>query len=394
MAKQLAKRGLRPVILTANPNYPTGRVYPGYSAWGRTREQYQGFTIQRCPVYPSRDSSALRRTATYVSFACSSTIVGRRILAAADVNFVYSSPAPAAAAAITARRMHQTPYVMWVQDLWPDTIFATGFLRNSVARRTAQTAVGAFTQAAYRNASHVAVITPGMKQLLIERGVPAERITVVYNWVDEAVVRPVPDAGSLRRQLGLKEHDVVLMYAGGIGLAQQLTSWIEAMHLVRDLPGLHLVVVGEGPEKSKLEARANNLGLSNVTFLPRVGRESVVPLIAESDVQVVSLADHPLFDITLPSKTQNILACARPMIASLRGDLADIIAESGAGWAPDPENPKAIAHAIKQAHRVGRSGLRTMGGLGRRYYIDHMSERSGGDALAAIVTEAARSDQG
>lgn len=390
-AQQLALRGLKPVIVTGNPNYPTGRVYPGYKATNRKLEKYASFNVQRSPVFPSRDSSAVKRFLTYGSFAASSTIVGRKILASSDVNLVYSSPATAAAGAMVARLLHGTPYVLWVQDLWPDTIFATGFLKEGPAHKIASASVGAFTQSAYRHASHIAVITPGMRRLLVDRGVDEERVSVIYNWVDESVVKPVEDTGKMRHDLGLKKDDVILMYAGGIGLAQRLSSWVQAMHEVRSITNLHLVIVGDGPEKDGLRALAQELGLTNVRFLPRVSREEVVHLIAESDIQVVSLADHPLFDITLPSKTQNILACERPMIASLRGDLADIVKESGAGWATEPENPKAIAAAITKAHATGRSGLRSMGRAGRDYYVKHMSERAGGDALAEIVRNAAKS---
>ena len=387
VAQQFNRHDLKPIIVTANPSYPAGRVYDGYRSNGRTRETYRGFLVQRCPVFPSRDSSALKRFATYASFAASSAWYGRRILASADVNFVYSSPAPAATAAIIARLLHGTPYVLWVQDLWPDTIFATGFLRGGFARQAAEWSVGGFTQTAYRLASHVAVITPGMRKLLIERGVPSNKLSVVYNWVDESVMRPVPPTGAMRRNLGIPENDIVLMYAGGHGLAQRLHSWVAALAQVRDLPDLHLVFVGEGPEKVSLVQLANSLGLRNAHFLPRVDRSAVVELIAEADAQVISLADDPLFDITLPSKTQASLACAKPIVASLRGDLAEILNQAQAGWVAAPENPDSIARAMRTAHQTGREGLRRMGASGRDFYLQHMSEEAGGAALAAIVRD-------
>ena len=380
---------MKPVVVTANPNYPTGRVYDGYKSAGRTREVYRGFTVQRCPVFPSRDSSALKRLATYGSFAASSSWYGRRILASAHVTLVYSSPALAATAAITARILHGTPYVLWVQDLWPDTIFATGFLQAGPTRKLAEWLVGGFTQTAYRLASHVAVITPGMRDLLLERGVPEDKVSVVYNWVDEEVMRPVPPTGNMRRNLGIPDTDIILMYAGGHGLAQRLQSWVTALAQVRDLPDLHLVFVGEGPEKAGLVELATSLHLRNAHFLPRVDRSEVVGLIAESDAQVISLADDPLFGITLPSKTQSSLACAKPIVASLRGDLAEILRQAQAGWVADPENPESIAAIMRKAHQAGREGLQRMGDRGRDYYLQHMSEETGGTALAAIVRDAA-----
>ncbi|MGV1004097.1 MAG: glycosyltransferase family 4 protein [Candidatus Nanopelagicales bacterium] len=386
-AQQLAERGMKPLIVTGIPNYPAGEVYPGYKATTHRRERQSGLLVQRCPLFPSHSDSALPRIANYVSFAVSSTIFGRRILATADVNFVYCSPAPAGTGALVANLLHGTPYVLWIQDLWPDSIFATGYLSAGVARQAAEQAVTAFTRLLYQRAAHIAVITPGMKELLIERGVPAQRVSVVYNWVDEQVIHPMAGSGALRRSLGIGTDELMIMYAGGHGHAQRLGAWVEAMGTLQHLPGMHLVFIGEGTEREGLMQRAGRL--PNVHFLPRVGRAEVVPWIAESDIQVISLADDPLFDITLPSKTQVSLACAKPVIASVRGDLARILAESGAGWSATPEDPGSIAAAIAAAHAEGRDRLRERGLAGRHYYESFMSESAGGDRLAELVRQAA-----
>lgn len=389
VAQQLAARGLKPLVVTGIPNYPTGRVYPGYSATTRRREHQSGLLVQRCPLYPSHSDSALHRFANYASFAASSTWFGRRILASADVNFVYCSPATAGTAALVSNLLHGTPYVLWIEDLWPDAIFATGYLTEGVAHHLAMGLVSGFTDLLYARAAHIAVITPGMKDLLIDRGVPAQRVSVVYNWVDEKVVHPMPATGELRRSLGIGAEDLLIMYAGAHGRSQRLTAWVDAMASLQQLPNLHMVFIGEGTERDGLIRRA--AGLTNVHFLPRVSRSEVVPLMAEADVQAISLADEPVFAVTLPSKTQASLACAKPVIASVRGDLARILAESGAGWSARPDDPESIARAITEAHVEGRDRLRERGAAGRRYYEQNMSQDAGGDRIAEIVRSAAAS---
>lgn len=390
VAEQLRVRGLKPVVVTGIPNYPSGIVMEGYRAYRPLVEEQNGFTVQRCPLYPSHSASALGRIANYGSFAASSTVIGHRILAQADVTLVYCSPATAGAAALVANALHGTPYVLWIQDMWPDSVFATGFIQSGIKRRIVQESLTRFTSSLYSRAAHIAVITPGMRDLLLTRGVTPDRVSVVYNWADEEVMTPLPDGGRLRAELGIPQDHVVLMYAGAHGLAQRLRPWIEAMALVRDMPRLSLVFVGDGAEKSGLMAQAAGLDLDNVYFRPRVDRDQVAPWIAESDVQVISLADDPIFDVTLPSKTQASLACGKPVIASVRGDLARVVAESGAGWTATPEDPVSIAECIRSACAEGRDRLAHRGSAGRDYYLANMSAAAGGDAISRIVRDAAR----
>ncbi len=389
VARELEARGLEPRVITGIPNYPGGKVLPGYRASRPVRDNTEGFVIQRCPLYPSHSSSSLKRFANYGSFAVSSMIFGRRLMATADVTLVYCSPATAGMGAYVANVLHGTPYVLWIQDLWPDSVFATGFLKGGLQRRVAGRSLSRFTSALYSRAAYIAVITEGMRELLLERGVPDERVSVIHNWTDEGVMKPVAPTGVLRAKLGIPADHVVVMYAGAHGRAQRLGAWIRAFALVQDLPSLSLVMIGEGEEKPALIQQA--AGLKNVHFLPRVDRAQVTSWIAESDVQVISLADDPIFDITLPSKTQSSLACGKAVIASVRGDLARVLKSSGAGWSARPEDPVSIAECIRSAYLEGRVALADRGSAGRRYYLHKMSARAGGDAMEQLIRRASES---
>ncbi|MDM4718318.1 glycosyltransferase [Micromonospora sp. WMMA1363] len=175
IARCLRGYGFDVDVLTGVPNYPTGIVHPGYRAHRRYVESQDGLRVLRSPLYPSHDRSALRRAANYLTWAASSTALGRPLLRAADVALVYGSPVTAATAAMAARIRWGTPYVLMAMDLWPDSVFATGFLTGRPGRRLAQGTLGRFTDQAYRWADHVTVPSPGCGRRWWRGGYPRKR---------------------------------------------------------------------------------------------------------------------------------------------------------------------------------------------------------------------------
>ncbi|KXK59498.1 hypothetical protein AWW66_23885 [Micromonospora rosaria] len=389
VARSLSRQGLPVKVLTGVPNYPTGEVHPGYSPWHRSVETREGLRVYRHPLYPSHDHSALRRVANYASYAASSSTLGSGLLRRADVAVVYSSPATVGVAGMLARLRWGLPYVLMVMDVWPDSVFATGFLTDGLARRVAEPGLTWFTNQTYRWASHVTATSPGMRDTLVSRGVPAEKVSVVYNWTDEKVMRPSEPDPVLRSWLGLTADDFVLMYAGNHGAAQNLDVAVRAMRELADLPRAHLVLVGDGIDKPVLRDLAADSGLRTVHFVDPVEPERMPALMAAADLHLVSLADQDLFRVTLPSKVQSILACAQPVLTCAPGDAAHVVHEAGAGFSSPPGDPVALAARIREAAALPRQRLREMGAAGRAYYLDHLSEEINSRRLADLVRRAA-----
>jgi glycosyltransferase involved in cell wall biosynthesis len=377
--------------VTAIPNYPAGIVYPGYRPWRVARESISGISTLRCPVYPSHDNSAGRRALNYMSFAITATWAGRRILNSADVALIYSSPATAALPAIVAHRRSGVPYVLLIQDLWPDTVLQTAMVESDSLRRLAATVLGSFDRYSTDHASHIIVISPGMKEALVARGVQEDKITVMFNWIDESVLRPRPRSGSLRGRLAIPADDLVFMYAGNHGSAQGLQAWISAIERTQDLDNLHCVFVGSGTEKTQLAARAAELRLARTHFVNPVGVDEFAELAADADAQIISLRDAPLFNITIPGKVQSCLALQSAIVASVSGDAADVLTDSGAGILATPEDPASIERAIRQAHTEGRGILTGRGEAGYKYYLGSMSRERGSAILASVLRRASRS---
>jgi colanic acid biosynthesis glycosyl transferase WcaI len=389
IAQALQSHGIEVRVITAVPNYPKGVVYPGYSAIGSTREIIDGIDATRCPVYPSHDRSALRRAINYTSFAISASWIGRKILKSADVALVYSSPETAAIPALIAHHLNRVPYVLLVQDLWPDSVLQTGFLESNAARGVARWSLGFLDQTVCKRAAHIVVTAPGMKAALVSRRVPEEKITVMFNWVDESVVFPQTGSGMLRSRLGVPAGALLFAFAGNLGTAQGLSAWLLAIQASQDLTDLYFVFLGEGAEKSQLQSKADLLGLKRTFFIDPVELSEYVHLAAEIDAQIISLTNSPLFHMTIPGKLQSCLALGKAIVASVAGDSARIIVDSGAGLVAAPGNSAEIEKIIRLAHREGQAALAARGSLGRSYYLDHMGSRTSSALLVDVLRSAA-----
>lgn len=342
--------------------------------------------VLHVPAYRRYDATALRRITALVSFAATSTTLAQPSIEKADVCLVYGSPATAVAPALAANLRTGVPYVMYIQDLWPDSIFATGYLTGGVRARVVKSVFGPFLALAYRRAAHIIAITPGMRQTLIDRGVPGEKITVIYNWVDEDVLSPRPPSRKLRDLLGIADEDFVLLYAGNHGPGQALDNVIRAV--VRNGPaqGLHLVLLGAGSQRENLRALVAELGGEDVVhFMDAVPSDDVAEYTAGADACLVSLADEPVFDVTLPSKSQSALAQGKPVLAVGRGDLVALVDESGAGWTCPPGDPEALSAVLTEMAQTDAARLAARGAAGLAYYKAHLSHAIGAQKLADVM---------
>ncbi len=372
-ARELTRRGHEVEVLTGFPNYPGGKLYPGYRVRPWQREIMEGITVSRVALYPSHDRSALRRIANYASFALSAAAVGPCLVNKPDVVYVYHPPATVGLPAIVLRALRGCPLVYDIQDLWPDTIFSSGM----VQRRWIASALDRWCRFVYSHVDRIVVLSPGFRQTLIARGVAAEKIDVIYNWADETSLRCAGCDEHRMRELGLAGRFNVV-FAGTMGIVQRLDAVLEAAQLcAATASDVQFVFVGGGVDKARLEQRAGRMRLPNTRFLPRLPVEAVGAVMSRADVLLVHLKDDPLFRITIPSKTQAYLAVGRPILMAVAGDAAKLIEQSRSGIACPPENPLALAEAVKRLRSMARPQREQLGANGRAFYDRHLSLRVG-----------------
>jgi colanic acid biosynthesis glycosyl transferase WcaI len=377
-ARELVRQGFDVEVVTGFPNYPGGKVYAGYKIKLIQRERIDGVEVTRLPLYPNHDQSAIKRVLNYASFAASALFYGVFMAKRADVIYAYHPPLTVGVAASLIRWVRGIPLVYDIQDMWPDTLRATGMLNNPRALAL----VGRVCDWVYKRVDQLVVLSPGFKRLLLQRGVPESKIDVIYNWADEsALMSPVgavpaafPGADRFR-----------VMFAGNMGKAQALGAVLDAAAILQGRGSrASLVMLGGGVEVSRLKTRALEMKLGNVVFLPPVPMSEVGTVLAAADVLLVHLRKDPLFEITIPSKTQAYMAVGRPLLMAVNGDAADLVRQAKCGLTAESENPHALADAVDSLAAMPADELKTMGESASRFYREALGLQVGASKFAAV----------
>jgi colanic acid biosynthesis glycosyl transferase WcaI len=380
-AAALRARGHDVEVVTAFPNYPGGKLYPGYRIRPYHRETIEGTTVHRLAIWPSHNASSIGRIANYLSFFLTALVFGLLRGGRYDMVYVYHPPITPAAAAAIFCTTHRTPFVVEIQDLWPDSVSASSMADGRITR-----VLGKVCDFVYRRATLIIPQSSMMLERLHERGVPRTKLRRIYNW---ATYRPTPEGATAQRPDGF-EGRFNIVYGGNLGQAQVLTDAIDATaRAAKDRPAIHLHLFGDGIERQALEAYAAQVAPAHVTFHGPVGRDAMDRVFDEADLLLVQLKDDPLYTVTIPSKVQHYLACGRPIVAGLAGEAARLLTESGAAIVCPPQAVAAMATAILRIAAMTVTERAAMGHLGRDYYNTHLGFDRAIDETIAVVDDAA-----
>lgn len=449
LARGLARRGHEVSVLTGLPNYPTGRLTPGYRMRARQLEARDDVRVWRVALYPSHDGSPVRRAANYGSFGLSAAVLGGPALTGLDALWVNYSPVTVAPAMWRARYAHGVPLVVHVADLWPDTLWASGFapgardarpddrpddrpgdgtgdgtgerlgdrLRaasGALAQRATRRGLDAWCAAMYASAARVTYISPGVHDILHARGVPRARLDYAPMWADEETFLPADDATReagrrWRAQVGIDPADTLVLYAGALGHAQGLHTLVDAAARAGAAAGtdgtdgtggadgpasagrLRVVIAGSGVAETELMERAARQNAhTSVQFIGRVEQSRMPALMAGANACYIGLSADPLSRVTMPSKTQATMAAGRPIVVAADGDVARVVTEAGAGWATGSGDVAGLSAILAAARDAGPAERERRGRAGRAYYERMFAVSCALDRVEQQLAQAAR----
>jgi glycosyltransferase involved in cell wall biosynthesis len=284
-------------------------------------------------------------------------------------------------------RLRGIPLVLEVRDLWPDYLVALGTLREG-ARATR--ALFALERYLLRRADAVAVVTEPFRERMVGKGVARERVEVFPNGVDAGFYRasnepaPIP---ALERRPG----EQIVGYLGNMGAGQALVTVLEAAAMLQSrAPNMRFVLVGDGPDRARLDRWLVDHPLQNLTLHPPIPKEQTRAFYANCDLCLVPLAPVAVFQETVPSKIFEILACERLVLASLDGEGRRILEESGGGFVSAPGNAPAMADAILVALATVPEERRRMGACGRAYVREHYSRQAIASRYLSLLHQVAQ----
>lgn len=366
LATDLATQGHAVTIVTCAPNYPQGEVFPGYRNRLLQSQTVDGVRVVRTWSYISTVKSFWKRLLNYGSWSATA-FWGGLWSGKPDVIFSYSPPLPLGVTVWLLSRLWGVPWVLRVEDLYPDAAIAAGVLQSNLAIRF----FSRLERFLYRQADHISLISEGFRRNLLAKGVAPDKLSVTPVWADPDIVQPLPKDNAFRRQHGL-DGAFVVMYAGALGHTSALEDVLDTAALLRDAPNpdplalpVRFVIVGEGVKKEALVQNARQSALDNVVFLPFQPRERFGEMLAAADASLVTL-NAQSSSFSLPSKTFNIMASARPILAITPPDseIAVLVADGQCGVNVPLGQPKE-AVAVIRAWQRDQSRLDAMGRNGR-----------------------------
>jgi colanic acid biosynthesis glycosyl transferase WcaI len=338
-------------VLTGFPNHPTGVVPPEYHDKFRrlvAHEQTDGIHVVRTWLLPFPNRKAHERMLNYSSFCASAAATGL-FLSRPDVVIATSPQLLVGLSGWWLARWKRVPFVFEVRDLWPESLAAVGMGGENSLLHRALARIAGFL---YRHSDRIVVVTPAFEDYLFERWrVPREEISVVENGVETDLFSPQPFTRgantALKRKLNA-EGKFVVSYIGTMGMAHGLEIIIAAASELRDAnPEIVFLMLGEGAEKERIVALAQQRGLNNLRFVDQKPHEEIPAYICASDVCLVLLKKTDVFKTVIPTKMLEFMSCARPVILGVDGQARAILEEARAGLVIEPENPDALVNAIR-----------------------------------------------
>ena len=378
IVKSLVENGIRVSVLTGKPNYPEGRLFQGYQASTVDKEIYFGADVLRVPIITRGFRQPLRLGLNYLSFIFSAVLIGPYILRAKrhDVILVYcTSPLLQALPAIILAKIKRIPLAVYVQDLWPESLEATGYVKN----RFILGVVGAVVKFIYRK-SNLILISSRPFDHAIRKLSPTSKIVYLPNSVSKDFCDP--DSGE-RPEVSALCEGFNVVFAGNLGSAQSIGTIIDAANLLSGQQQIKIVIIGSGSEYDWIAEQIERRGLNNVYLAGRFSADSMPYLLSKASVLLATLADQPIFASTVPNKIQVYMAVGRPIIACMNGEGGRLVTDAQAGLAVKAEDSQGLADAILSLYNLTPDERCELGKNARSYYLQNFDH----DKLVTELSE-------
>ena len=384
LAQGFTERGHQVTVLTGQPNYPSGKFFPGYGFFKNFSQTYEGIRVLRVPLIPRGNGKGFRLLLNYISFALMGSILGPLLCRGDfDVIFVHEpSPITVGFPAIVLKIIKKAPIIFWVLDLWPESLSATGAVKSPVI-------LGGIRQIVkfiYNRCDKVLVQSRGFVARIKELNIPPEKILYFPSWAEDLYQ---PSSRSHYSEIPELPEGFLVMFAGNIGAAQDFPTLLGAAEKLKSHKNIHWIIIGDGRKYEWVKEKVHNLGLGqNIHLMGRHPLQMMPSFFSKADALLVTLKRDPIMSLTIPGKIQSYLASGKPIIAALDGEGVNIVQEAGAGMTSPAESVEGLAQTVLQMSRKSPSELEDMGMKGRHYYNENFDRCTLFDKLESWMLNA------
>lgn len=353
-AKRWVLAGHQVTVITSAPNAPRGEIFPGYTNRLRHVEWVDGIRVVRVWTHLAPNKGTWRRILNYLTYMLSATLAAQ-FEKRPDVMVATSPQFFCGWAGVLTHWMRRWPFVLEIRDIWPESITAVGAMKKGIATRLLES----MERRMYAAADHIVAVGQGYRENLLSKGVPPEKVSVVYNGVDLEMFKPGPKDPAFTRRFGL-EGRKVCGYIGTVGMAHGLEVMLEAADRSRNEPWT-FIIVGDGARADELRADAESRGLSNLVFTGRLSKQEMPAAWSSLDICLIHLRGSDLFKTVIPSKMFEAMGMAVPILMGVEGESLGIVEEAGAGIPMLPDDAESLLAGCRTmfaeiANRYGVAG--------------------------------------
>ena len=383
LSEAIVELGHQVTVIAGVPHYPSGRVPEEYRSFRVQRDHHHGVNIVRVPLPSINRSRMFLRLVQFVAYQLGSALVGRTLTY--DLLLMYGPSLEIWLPFFVLGVRRKVPIVYSVHDVYPEVGVRLGVFRN----RFVISLVSRLENYCLQHANKIRILSKSFKESLMARGVAAEKMSLIYDWVATGVIKPMPRANPFTRQHDL-EGKFVVLFTGNLGYVQGLESIVEAASRLKYKPDIQFVFVGHGAARKSLMEMVADMNLDNVRFIGWQPAEKMPEIYASADISLVSLRKGMAFD-ALPSKTFAIMASGRPLVASLDpgSDAWDLIERTQSGIPVPAGEPDALVDAIMWL-KQDPSKSEQFALNGREYVLSHHSPRSAAESFEKLCLQALR----
>lgn len=340
--REWVNMGHHVTVLTCAPNHPSGQLYPGYRNRLFQRETIEGVEVVRVWTYLAANEGFVRRTLNYLTFMLGALLALPR-LGRADVVISTSPQFFCGLTGLLVKLLRRVPWLLEIRDIWPESIVTVGAMRGGISIRFLEW----LEQLAYRRADKIVAVTNSFVQHIVERCGAPDKVDVIKNGVDLRLFRREVASADAKKTLGL-EGKFVAAYVGTHGMAHRLDTILEAARLTTSDERIVYLLVGDGAERARLVARAEDMQLRNVRILGQRPKSDMPSIWAATDASLILLKRNDLFKKVLPSKMFEAMAMGCPIVLGVEGEAKELLEAAGAEIAIEPESAEQLAAAVRR----------------------------------------------
>ncbi len=368
IAFDYAAKGHEVTVLTAKPNYPKGSFYKGYGLFTRRNETHKGVKIIRTPIVPRRGGGAFFLVLNYLSFVFFSFFTSRfRVKGSYDIIFCHlTSPITAALPAIWLKKRFKIPLVLWVLDLWPESVENTTNIKNKHLYRY----LNKLVKYIYTQSDHILVSSRYFIDS-VEEKLGGNKVPISYfpNWAEDIFVEDLKDS----IDLPALPEGFNIMFAGNIGEAQDFESIALAAKKTQGR-GINWIIIGDGRKNDWLKKEIVKKDITNIVLLGRFPLNTMPDFFKKADAMLVTLKDAPIFRLTVPAKIQAYMASSKIILGMINGEANDLIKDSEGGYAVPAGDYESLAAKAMDLKNLNSEEKKNMEKSSRKYYLKHFSK--------------------